>query len=47
VVPIEPVVAIPPEERAVFDCHRTAPRHPRETKGEAYAATTEASDCCG
>jgi ubiquinone/menaquinone biosynthesis C-methylase UbiE len=46
-VPIEPVVAIPPEERAVFDCHRTAPRHPRETKGEAYAANTEASDCCG
>ena len=47
VVPIEPVVPIPPGERAVFDCRRTAPRHPRETKGRDYAVTTDASDCCG
>ncbi len=46
IIPVAPYTEIPPEERAEFDCSRTAPRHPRETKGEAYHATTEASDCC-
>ena len=46
VVPIPPHREIPEGERAEFDCSRTNPRHPRETKGEDYAETTEASDCC-
>jgi ubiquinone/menaquinone biosynthesis C-methylase UbiE len=45
-IPIQPHTEIPEAERAEFDCSRTAPRHPRETKGEDYDLTTEASDCC-
>ncbi len=41
VIPIEPRVPIPEAERALFDCQRTAPRHPRETKGLEYEATSE------
>ena len=29
-----------------FDCSRTALRHPKETKGQEYNATTEAASCC-
>jgi ubiquinone/menaquinone biosynthesis C-methylase UbiE len=36
---IPPRVAIPAPERTSFDCTRTAPRHPRETKGSAYRET--------
>ncbi len=46
VIGIEPHTPIPETERAEFDCSRTAPRHPRETKGQDYDLTTEASDCC-
>ena len=46
VVPIEPLDAIPEEERALFDCSRTVRRHPRESKGMDYDATTEAAACC-
>jgi len=42
---IEPLTPIPPEERAPFDCTRTLTRHPRETKGLEYDATTEAAAC--
>ncbi|NJL29842.1 MAG: methyltransferase domain-containing protein [Thermoanaerobaculia bacterium] len=46
--PVEPLAAIAPEDAAPFDCSRTARRHPRETKGLDYNATTEASgSCCG
>jgi len=46
--PVEPLVAVPLAEAAPFDCARTAPRHPRETKGLDYDVTTEASGpCCG
>jgi SAM-dependent methyltransferase len=45
--------AIDPAEGEPFDCRRTAPRHPRETKGMDYANTTEVPgeacngpDCC-
>jgi SAM-dependent methyltransferase len=44
--PIEPQVEIPLEGAAPFDCSRTAPRHPRETKGLDYNVTTEATACC-
>ncbi len=43
---IEPRTPIAKEERTAFDCSRTAPRSPRETKGTDYQTTTEASDCC-
>ncbi len=43
---IEPQVNIPVEEAELFDCSVTPIRHPRETKGAEYDATTEASDCC-
>jgi ubiquinone/menaquinone biosynthesis C-methylase UbiE len=43
---IEPLTAIPVEERKGFDCSRTLPRHPRESKGLDYDVTTEAAACC-
>ena len=43
---IEPLTAVPLDEAKPFDCSRTALRHPRETKGMDYTATTEASQCC-
>lgn len=43
---IEPLTDIPLADAKPFDCSRTALRHPRETKGQDYAATTDASSCC-
>ena len=43
---IEPLTPIPSREAKPFDCSRTAKRHPKETKGQDYKATTEASTCC-
>ncbi len=43
---IDPQEEIPPEDAALFDCSVTRIRDPRETKGDSYDATTEASDCC-
>ncbi len=43
---IEPLVAIPQADRAAFDCDRTVTRHPRESKGMEYDATTDAAACC-
>ena len=37
---------IAPEEAGPFDCTRTPLRHPKETKGEEYHATTEVVACC-
>jgi arsenite methyltransferase len=45
--PVEPLAEVPLDAARPFDCRRTARRHPRETKGQDYAATTEAADCCG
>jgi SAM-dependent methyltransferase len=47
VIALPPREAIPESQRAEFDCSRTAPRHPRETKGLDYDLTTEAGSCCG
>jgi SAM-dependent methyltransferase len=46
IIPVPPRIEIPESERALFDCSRSAPRHPRESKGLEYRATTEASACC-
>ena len=43
---IEPLSEVPLSEAKSFDCSRTAKRHPKETKGQDYTATTEASSCC-
>ena len=42
---VEPRVAVAPEDAKPFDCRRAARRHPRETKGADYHATTEAGGC--
>jgi arsenite methyltransferase len=43
---VEPLTAVPLAEAPPFDCSRTAPRHPRETKGQDYQITTETQACC-
>ncbi|MDE0835598.1 MAG: methyltransferase domain-containing protein [Akkermansiaceae bacterium] len=49
---VDPLTEIPLEGAKPFDCTRTAIRHPKETKGQDYNTTTEASnyrdagDCC-
>jgi ubiquinone/menaquinone biosynthesis C-methylase UbiE len=43
---IEPLEKIPAVEAKPFDCNRTGRRHPKETKGQDYSATTDASQCC-
>ncbi len=44
---IDPHHNIPAEQAAAFDCARTSRRHPRETKGQNYHATTAANrQCC-
>ena len=46
---IEPRVPIPEDERKGFDCSRTTPRSPRETKGLAYSETRKpcaGESCC-
>jgi SAM-dependent methyltransferase len=43
---VEPRVPVSASEAKPYDCARTTLRHPRETKGIEYQATTEASKCC-
>src|SRR5215471_5011319 len=44
---IDPIVDVPLAEAKPFNCSRTSLRHPKETKGQDYNATTEAnSKCC-
>ncbi len=43
---VDPLVDTPLAEAQPFDCSHTARRHPKETKGQDYKATTEASVCC-
>ena len=43
---IEPLNAIPRDQAKPFDCGRPDRRHPRESKGMEYRATTEAAPCC-
>jgi len=45
---IEPIHSVPLEEAQLFDCRRNVRRHPRETKGQDYSATTVSiGPCCG
>jgi arsenite methyltransferase len=43
---IAPLEEVPLAAAEPFDCTRTALRHPRETKGQDYQVTTEATPCC-
>ncbi|TWU25313.1 arsenite S-adenosylmethyltransferase [Novipirellula galeiformis] len=43
---IEPRVVVPLEDAKPLDCRRSTRRHPRETKGLEYHATTEATNGC-
>jgi arsenite methyltransferase len=43
---VDPVVDVPLERAKPFDCSRTALRHPKESKGQDYNATTEAKNKC-
>lgn len=43
---IEPAARIPEEDQSSFDCSRTEPRHPRETKGADYRLNKPASESC-
>lgn len=43
---VDPLTEISTEEKRPFDRSRAKLRHPRETKGQDYDATVEASQCC-
>jgi arsenite methyltransferase len=43
---VDPVVDVLLERAKPFDCSRTALRHPKESKGHDYNATTEAKNKC-
>jgi len=43
---IAPIEEVPLAAAEPFDCTRTVLRHPRETKGQDYQVTTEATPCC-
>ena len=43
---VEPRVPVKPEEAKPYDCGRIKLRHPHETKGLDYDATTGAARCC-
>lgn len=42
---IEPRVPVPLEQAQPFDCTSMRLRHPKETKGQDYNATTESANC--
>jgi|CXWL01.1.fsa_nt_gi ubiquinone/menaquinone biosynthesis C-methylase UbiE len=45
---VAPRVPVAADSTAPFDCSRSVRRHPRESKGLEYAATTDATaPCCG
>ncbi len=46
IIPIPPRVTVSDAERRPFDCSRTAPRHPRESKGETFTETNEGDAAC-
>jgi ubiquinone/menaquinone biosynthesis C-methylase UbiE len=44
---VEPLNQVPLDEAGPFECSQMRLRHPRETKGKDYDATTASSNCCG
>jgi ubiquinone/menaquinone biosynthesis C-methylase UbiE len=43
---VEPRAPVSPDDAEPYDCDRPDVRHPRETKGTGYQATTKARQCC-
>jgi len=43
---VSPLVPIPLEAAAAFDCRRSRLRHPHETKGREYKETNLGEECC-
>ena len=43
---IDPLEPVPLEDAKTYNCQADRMRHPRETKGQDYDATTEAGTCC-
>jgi SAM-dependent methyltransferase len=43
---VDPLREIPLDQARSFDCSGARLRHPRETKGQNYNATSKASQCC-
>ena len=43
---VDPREEIPMDQARPFDCSRAPLRHPKETKGQSYNGTTDASGCC-
>ena len=43
---IDPRVEIPLAQAEPYRCESMALRHPKQTKGQDYIATSEASQCC-
>jgi arsenite methyltransferase len=43
---VDPIMDVPLGEAKPFDCSRSTSRHPKETKGQDYNATTEANNKC-
>ncbi len=48
IIPVPPLEPVAPDNARPFDCSRDSIRHPRETKGMEYRATSAANaSCCG
>jgi SAM-dependent methyltransferase len=43
---VDPLAEVPPEDARTYDRPRDSLRHPRETKGQDYQATSDKSQCC-
>ncbi|MEO6036100.1 MAG: methyltransferase domain-containing protein [Verrucomicrobiota bacterium] len=43
---VDPLTEIPVSAKKSYDCSRAILRHPKETKGQDYTATTSSSPCC-
>jgi hypothetical protein len=43
---VEPRTQVPLDQAMPFDCSGMRSRHPRESKGQDYDATTASSRCC-
>jgi len=43
---VEPRAEVPVGEAQPFDCSRPTLRHPKETKGADYRASTAITQCC-
>ena len=48
ITPVPAYDEVPERDAPAYDCHASAVRDPRETKGQAYDKTSvPGTDCCG